>query len=128
MLENKVKNYFHHNKDIILKRKEIVSLSQERRTIFDNLKNLIAYYNDNLDLKKLGDWTNRLPFEDLYELSDIKNGLNKDSLDVLKERIKIKKKYDKEKDIVEILEHKIKESQFDLLLAKISCVEEKLNN
>lgn len=122
----KAKTLFHINEGVIEKKNEVSNLTQERKVTFDNLKQLINHYNTELDLDKQGDWTSKLPFETLKELEALQKGRVKDSLAILNERIKTKKEYEKQRDRVEVLEHKIKETQIELLLAKIGCVEEKL--
>lgn len=124
----KAKTLFHTNEGVIEKRNEVSNLTQERKIKFDNLKQLINHYNTELDLDKQGDWTSKLPFETLKELEALQKGQVKDSLKILNERIKVKREYEEQRERVEVLEHKIKETQIELLLAKICCIEEKLQN
>lgn len=121
---------------IFAKNPEVLSLNKKRNKILKQIsqseaemEHLFESYHDNMvKAETAEDFFERLPLDTIKDLHDFEAGTKKDfSMEILREKSRIENDRGLKIDEIIALNKTLKESQIDLLLAKINCVIESLN-
>lgn len=118
----KNRSLFFRKKDIVSKRKDVVSLKREKKKIENRLRDLADMY----DIPE--EWTERLPVSTLRAEFLTPPERQDDSINFVELRDKIREEHEEKVDDLEEIQSQLSIGQIDLLLVKIKCIEDNLND
>ena len=118
---------FHKNAEVIKYNTAISDLVAEQQQAHKDIENIFEKFQSSNNEPE--DFLDRLPLETLKEIEDFEFGKNKKvfPMGVLKERTKLLKERDEKIKHLDTINKSITENNIDLLLSKIKCVMESLD-
>jgi hypothetical protein len=128
-IKTKTRSLFFRDEGVVSEKKKLAALKRQRSFLIKEIREIIEAYNDKyLNMDDTSEWLNKLPLQSLEDLYQFLSGSKDDySLTVLELRSRLRKDHSEKVEETMKLEKKIYISQIDLLLAKIGCIQSKLD-
>ena len=124
----KVRSLFFRDKAVVSEKKKLNKLKKQRKLLIENIKEIIATYNNkSLDIQHSSEWLERFPIQSLQDLYQFLAGTKESSISILKLRSKLRNEHNKKVEDTFDIDKEICICRVDLLLAKINCVQSKLD-
>lgn len=119
--KKKARSFFFRKKDVVAQKKSLHELNKERRTIEGKLKDLAELYS----LPE--EWIERLPANILKDVP-VASHREDEGINLFEMRAKIRDEHKEHLESLAKVQSNISVNQIELLLAKIKCVEDNLND
>ncbi len=123
--EKKVKSLFFRNKGVVAEKKKLLELKKRKISLIKEIREIVEIFNGkSLDKNDAKEWLNKLPLSvlpDLYRSTNDDCGLTGFDL-----YFRLKSEHGERIDESIKLDREIYANEIDLLLAKIDCIQSKL--